>query len=216
MTKCIKCGKEIEKKFKYCPYCGTKQLKGNLLDDVEDLMNKESFGFGFPFTSFNRMIKDLANQIEREMTKFDEEIKTKKTSPLGRKGISIKISFSNGSGPGVVIENIGEERGGKVDKNSKEIKKIKEINKKVTAFETLPREEAKTKVKRLSDRIIYEIQLNGVKSLDDVEIKQLENTTEVKAIAKDKIYFKLIPIVLPIINYELKGSKLYIYFKPEV
>ncbi|MEM2772259.1 MAG: hypothetical protein QXR88_00180, partial [Candidatus Pacearchaeota archaeon] len=90
------------------------------------------------------------------------------------------------------------------------IKRIKDES--LKNIEKLPREEAKYKIKRLGNVIIYEINLPGVKSLDDIEIKKLENSIEIKAIGKDKVYFKLIPINLPIYKYELKKDKLIIHF----
>jgi len=228
--KCFNCGKEIEKEFKYCPFCSAKQSKGSLLDDIEDIMEDRKmelglggFGIGSLFKNFDKIVQSLSKQIESEMRKMDREIKPVKPhieKHPEAKGFSIKINLS-GEQPRIIVKNIGEE-GAKSEMHAhapkKEIgiKKIKEIEKKSPKLEKLPRQEAKTRIKRLGDRIVYEIELDGVKSADDIEIKQLENSTEIKAIAKDKIYFKLIPIALPIIDYELKKGRLYINFKPEV
>jgi len=48
----------------------------------------------------------------------------------------------------------------------------------------------------------------GVKSIKDVSVNQLENSIEIKAVAKDNSYFKLIPINLPVLDYELSEEKL--------
>ncbi|MEM1535290.1 MAG: hypothetical protein QXE64_00730 [Candidatus Pacearchaeota archaeon] len=245
MVKCSRCRKKIDSSFSYCPYCGARQLKGNLLDDIDELTKAnedELFGnifdkfdkLNFPF-GFGKLIKGLTKQIEAEIARLDKEFKLQasnkkrepKTSP---NKIAIRITFSDSDTPGIVIDKIEEgterhierenvKREGKreIENERKKIKKIREIKgTKIKKLKELAREEAKTRIMRLSDRIIYELELDGVKSLDDIEIRQLENTTEVKAIAKDKIYFKLIPLALPIISYEFKDGKLYIYFKPEI
>ena len=78
----------------------------------------------------------------------------------------------------------------------------------------LPRKEPETKVRRLTDKIIYEINLPGVKSLKNITVNKLENSIEIKAISKDRAYFKLIPIALPLIRYYLKKESLFLELKP--
>ena len=72
----------------------------------------------------------------------------------------------------------------------------------------IAKEEPLTSIKRLSDKVIYEIEIPGVKSIEDISITKLENSIEIKALAKDRLYFKLIPINLPITNYNLSKGKL--------
>ena len=63
-------------------------------------------------------------------------------------------------------------------------------------------------MKRLGDKIIYEIEMPEVKSLNDVLINNLENSIEIKAIGEKLIYSKIIPINMPVINQELSQGKL--------
>jgi len=203
--KCKRCGKEIEKKFVYCPYCGYRQKEPDgLLDEIDE------FPSSLGFFNFDRIFTELMKQIDKQIEEIDKQIRP--TEEFGR-GISIKINF-DGDMPKVRIEKLGEKLEGKTgeikDKEEKILKKIPRIEK---GIEKLPREEAKTKIKRLGDVIIYEINLPGIKSIDNVEIKKLENSIEIKAIGKDKVYFRLIPIALPIYKYQLKNEVLYIYFK---
>ena len=72
----------------------------------------------------------------------------------------------------------------------------------------LPKKEPKTILKRLGDKIIYEIEMPEVKSLNDVLINYLENSIEIKAIGESAIYSKIIPINMPITNQELSEGKL--------
>ena len=60
----------------------------------------------------------------------------------------------------------------------------------------------------MSNKVIYEIELPGVKSTEDVSIIKLENSIEIKAVTKDKSYFKLLPIKLPISGYKVADEKL--------
>ena len=72
----------------------------------------------------------------------------------------------------------------------------------------LPKKEPKTSLKRFGDKIIYEIEMPEVKSLNDVLINNLENSIEIKAIGESAVYSKTIPINMPITNQELSQGKL--------
>lgn len=54
-------------------------------------------------------------------------------------------------------------------------------------------EEPETKIERKGNRQTITIKLPGVK-YEDVEIKRLESSIEIKAFVGDKAYFKLIPV----------------------
>ncbi|MEM4648056.1 MAG: hypothetical protein QXO12_01975 [Candidatus Pacearchaeota archaeon] len=201
--KCKNCNKEIDKKFNYCPYCGTKQKEPDgLLDEIEEKIPIINFGFSGILKDFNKIANEIIRQMDEEMKKIDKRIPIENEKP---KGISIKITFTNQG-----IPNIDIIKPEKKEIKEEKIKRIKDES--LKNIEKLPREEAKYKIKRLGNVIIYEINLPGVKSLDDIEIKKLENSIEIKAIGKDKVYFKLIPINLPIYKYELKKEKLIIHF----
>ena len=73
---------------------------------------------------------------------------------------------------------------------------------------SLPEKEPKTSVRRLSNKILYEMEVPGVSSIDDISINQLENSIEVKALSSKKAYKKLIPMSLPIRHYFLTKGKL--------
>ena len=44
--------------------------------------------------------------------------------------------------------------------------------------------------------------------MKDVIINKLENSIEIKAFTKEKVYVKLLPVNLPVLNYKLKDGKL--------
>lgn len=72
----------------------------------------------------------------------------------------------------------------------------------------LPKKEPSTNIRRLANKIIYELNIPGVKSIKDISITKLENSIEIKALAGNKAYAKLIPLNLPITDYELSDGKL--------
>ena len=64
-----------------------------------------------------------------------------------------------------------------------------------------------------SNKIIYEIEIPGVESIENVSIVQLENSIEIKAFSKDIGYEKILPINFPISKYQLSNGKLILELK---
>ncbi|MGD2072488.1 MAG: hypothetical protein PVG65_03270 [Candidatus Thorarchaeota archaeon] len=155
-------------------------------------------------------------QIDKEFKKIDKEIgkDTEKMPKIKPKGFSISISSASGKKPEIRIRGMGPKM--KLIPPQKQIKKISQpkiSDAQAKKLAKLPREEAETRVRRMSDKIIYEIKLPGVKTLKNVIINRLENSVEIKAFSKDKIYVKLIPMAMPILDYKLSKEKLTIEFK---
>ena len=95
--------------------------------------------------------------------------------------------------------------------NQQPIKITNTISKeKLKRFSELPKTEPKSKIKRLSNKIIYELIVPGVDNIEDVLINQLENSVEIKALSKDKVYSKNLNINLPILRYHLVKDNLII------
>jgi len=74
-------------------------------------------------------------------------------------------------------------------------------------FSELKTKSPETSMRRLSDRLIYEVKLPDVDSMKNISIAKLPNTVEVKAISEENSYFKSIQIQFPVIE---------IYFNDEV
>lgn len=213
-NKCSKCNSNVEDKYSFCPYCGNKvYTKENQDDDwgmlgKNDLMpsmNEIQLPMGLN-SIFNSLMKNLSKELDEQLKSNLRETENPKIS--NKEGISISIStFGNGP-PKISVTQLG----GKpktIQTNKKE--KSKQINftkEKVKEFSDLPREEPQTKVRRLSDRVIYELEMPGVKSTEDLSIIKLENSIEIKAVGKKKAYAKIIPISLPIKDYNLSDGKL--------
>ncbi len=202
MKTCPKCGKKIEREFDFCPYCGKSlDIKNNwgILGKNDNLFEKKEEVFGFGGGILNKMIGNAMKVLEKELQKGIKEPqivpKTKVQLYINGKKINI------GTKPKKIIKRTAK----------KQIKEIpstyfsKESSKK---FSNLPREEPKTNVRRLSDRIIYDIEMPEVKSVENISIIRLENSIEIKAIGKNKAYYKVIKIGLPILDYYLSKGKL--------
>jgi HSP20 family molecular chaperone IbpA len=135
---------------------------------------------------------------------FQQEQPQKK---IKKDGISISIStFGNGA-PRVKVTPMGNQQIAE-EKPTEKIKQNNFTKEKIKKFSKLKREEPKTNIRRLSNKLVYEIEMPGVKSIEDISISQLENSIEIKAISEKKAYAKIIPINLPIKNFDLSEGKL--------
>lgn len=193
--RCKSCDRKISKDFEFCPYCGRNLGREREKEDFgffgkdDNLANFQSTGM---FDSlFNQIFKNTMKMMQGDM----------KALPVKKLDSNVQL-FINGK-----KINLSEMKD-KVELPKKEISS--EDSKKIAL---LPREEAETKVRRLTNKIVYEVLMPGVSSLDKVLINKLENSLEIKAIAKDKVYIKNIPLNLPITNYTLKNNSLIIEFK---
>ena len=207
--KCEKCGKKIDEKYIFCPYCGDQKGSEDDADfgmlgknDFMPLANDLKLPFGFN-AIFNSLMKNLSKEMEEQMKgNFAQQPKKEK-----KDGISISIStFGNGA-PRVKVTPMGNQKV-EQEKPTEKIKQNNFTKEKIKKFNALKREEPKTNIRRLSNKLVYEIEMPGVKSVDDISVSQLENSIEIKAIGEKKAYGKIIPISLPIKNLDLSEGKL--------
>jgi hypothetical protein len=222
--KCSNCKKKSSKSANFCSYCGNKFKENKegfgmfgTSDEFNDISEiKLPLGFNMLFRSImkelNKQLSELDNPLQLEQNMQTQKRKNvKKIHVMPMKGISISISSVQGTAPEIKVQSFN----GKSQKSQK----VSNLKRKSTDYQTisgdklkligdLPKEEAKTSLRRLANKLVYEIFLPGVESLDNIALKQLENSIEVKAIGKDKAYFKLIPVHYPIQRYALKDEKL--------
>lgn len=211
--KCLKCGKKIGEKDNFCPNCGFRNNSENEEDfgmlgknDLMPSLNEIKLPIGFN-AIFNSLMKNLSKELDGQLRSnlMNEEEKSKKT--IKKDGISISIStFGNGP-PKIKVNQLGDSPQLKEEK-TKPFKQNNFTTEKIKEFASLEREEPKTEIRRLSNKVVYEIQMPGVKSIEDVSIMKLESSIEIKAISKKKAYAKVIPINLPIKKYNLSDGKL--------
>jgi HSP20 family molecular chaperone IbpA len=216
---CNKCGKKIVDKYEFCPYCGN-SFRGDSGEEDWGMLGKDdllpsSSEIKFPL-GLNLIFNSLMKNLHTQFSKLDKEMKKEQKNTNGGKiniprksGISISISTSGSKPPAIKINSFGDDQ--KLKQIKKKVKEMplntlsKETLKKIS---TLPKQEPLTNIRRFSEKVVYEIDMPGVKSLKDVSIIKLENSIEIKALAKEKVYFKLISINLPIINYDFSKEKL--------
>ena len=204
--KCPACGKKLDRKFNYCGFCGFAFKKYQQEDnfgmlgknDFIEQENTEEFqGIKMPF-GMDKILNSLVKQLEKQFQEMDEE--THQTMP---KGFRIQIS----SGRPRVQQVVQPKR-------IRETKNVQRISEKETERRaSLPRTDAESKVRRLGDRIIYEISAPGIKGKEDVMITKLEEGIEVKAYSKDKCYIKVIPLKIEVIEFYIKDEKLFVEFR---
>lgn len=215
---CKNCENKVSTKYKFCPYCGNsfgeKTRKDENLgmlgkddsfeNNIEEEFNrltKSMFG-GIGGSVINRMIGNAMKVMEKEMEK---EMKKKNYQPKTNFQLFIngkKANLDNFNDLNIPIQ---EKR---IKRKVREIPSNRLPQRILKDFSALPREEPSTNVRRFSNKVVYEVNMPGVRSLKDVSITKLENAIEIKAISDKKSYFKIIPINLPITNYGVSRGKL--------
>ena len=207
---CKRCQEKVSGKYEFCPHCGYGLKGGSRKEEDWGMLGKDdglndfnqfadSMLGGIGGKMLNKMLGSAMKMLEKEMR---GEMNRVSSGP--RTNVKLMIN-----GKEINLNNL--ENGKPVEK---QVKKTKGISGKsfssdnLKKFSKLPREEPSTNIRRLSNKVIYEINMKGVKSVEDIAITKLENSIEIKAIAKDKAYFKLISIGSPIIDYSLSKGKL--------
>src|SRR3989338_3480339 len=194
---CRNCREKVSSKYRFCPSCGD-EIESYKEEDWgmlgrEDIFGEESFASpffgGFSGKMFNSMLGGAFKMLEKEMKNMEKSSGSNFRLMINGKEIQIGQPKKQKE----AVRKIPKREFGK-----EQLKKISE----------LPKKEPKTSLKRLGDKIIYEIEMPEVKSLNDVLINNLENSIEIKAIGEKLIYSKIIPINMPVINQELSQGKL--------
>ncbi len=199
---CDYCERKIKKGFVYCPHCGRSVKDGKITPD--DLQNWGMIGQDDVVQRNDvKLPSGFESLFNLFLNGFDNSSNKQKKGDL-RKGFSISISTAKGKAPRIKLSPMNVEKEASV-KNSKPKNNFK---KSLKNFTQLPQEEPLTAIRRFSDKVVYEIELPGVKSVEDISIHELENSLEIRAVSKNKSFFKLIPIGLPIVESNFKKGKL--------
>ncbi|MBU5688011.1 MAG: hypothetical protein KQA41_00935 [Candidatus Aenigmarchaeota archaeon] len=74
--------------------------------------------------------------------------------------------------------------------------------------------EPETKVRRLHNEIIFLIKLPGVKRKEDIDLQMFSNSVEIRALADDKGYFKIIniPSTYSLVDKKFENEELILHF----
>ncbi|MEM5878185.1 MAG: zinc ribbon domain-containing protein [Candidatus Aenigmatarchaeota archaeon] len=163
---CKFCGYSLKNDWSFCPSCGR---------PVRDL------------DLFEKMFNDIESEFER----IDKELKNR--PKLNVRGGEIHITVQSGTGiePRVEVRTSGDYKN-----LEPQIKRKLGIGESIKNTFKKPKktEEPETKISKEQGMTKITINLPGIKSEDQIEVKQFEQSIEIKAFAKDKTYFKLIPI----------------------
>ena len=198
--KCPSCAKKIEKKFNFCPYCGVSFKARNEKENFGMLGRNDAHGkiqqdLGLPF-GMNKIVNSLVKQLERQMN----EVNGDKGGEIPR-GFKIKIAQ-------------GQPQMKQVIQEPKKIEEAPELSDEENDRRAkLVREEVVSKVRRLDDRIVYEMKTPGVKRKKDVVVTKLESGLEIKAYSKTKCYVKFIPLTVEVIEYYVEDEKVFVELK---
>jgi len=205
---CKKCGKKINPLDKYCSSCGFAAQKkkdygmlgkNDFEEGFDNLSNSLLGGMGGSI--LNKMLGNAMKMLEKEMQKEGNNKKSKINQPRTNFQLYIngkKVNMSD-------TEKTNEQP-------EKEIQEIELPKNTLKGYAKLKKQEPKANIRRLSDSVIYEIEMPGVNSLDNININKVHNSIEIKAKAKNKAYFKIITIDLPITFYELEDNTLILEF----
>jgi len=200
--KCSSCDRRVSKKSNYCYNCGSPVGKVSnkreeedfgLLgrsDSLREVTNELRLPFGLG-KMVNSLVKQLENQL-KEMDFEDEKVP---------RGFRIKVSTGGPQMNQVVKEPVRV--------IEKEEVSQKEIDRRIK----LPKIETNSRIRRLGDKIIYEIETPGVKSRSDIVLTKLATGIEIKAYSKNKCYVKFIPLTVEVERYFLKQDKVFVELK---
>jgi len=217
--KCVRCGKRIRGSFLFCPFCGINTVDIAKEEKDYGMLGRNDFNSqnvpAHPFLpGVNPLINNmLSGALGNMMKMLEKEMQgsIKKETPSIKNNSNFQL-FINGKK--VNIPGIQEQE----EVKEKKPKKAK-INFPAPSAEVikksakLPRKEAKTKLTREDNKIIYEIESPGVDSFENVLINKLEDSFEVRTFAKDKVFYKNIPIKLPLIKAYFGEGKLFLEFQ---
>src|SRR3989344_782362 len=196
--KCSRCSGKLKEEFSFCPYCGDDRrnpqkdmrdygmLGKNEAVDGAPLIGGGSMGFADNLfqSLFNGLMKSLEGQMKTSNGDMQPDIR------VTTNGIVVNLT-----------QGVQQKRRSKTRVISEE---------QIKRMAQLPRAEAKTDVRRLSDKVVYEVKTPGVNSIEDIFVSKVESGYEVKIIGEKKVYVNTFSLDLPLKGYGLmKDSVLF-------
>jgi HSP20 family molecular chaperone IbpA len=205
---CANCKEKMKESYSFCPECGHKDGEKKEADygmlGTNDLSQETPMQIKLPMglnMIFNSLMKNLNAEMQNMNQDMTKELNKQKMPKMN--GISISISSGKNTPPQIKMQNPKEAKTPKILHKSKSFSEKSKKN-----FIKTEKEEPKTNIRRLGDKVIYELELPGIKSLDEVSFVKLENSIEIKAATKKNAYEKIIQIGMPISHYSLEDEKL--------
>ncbi|MBL7160248.1 MAG: zinc ribbon domain-containing protein [Candidatus Aenigmarchaeota archaeon] len=213
--KCHSCGAGAEKGWRFCPKCGAPAAR-------------RAFNFGDIFSKMKKEMDQITKEVE---SGFEREVEGVDITPHFRKqgggsGFSIKIHSGTGVKPRVQVKTFGNVDRGRVEKQLQEqlgyrprVKVAagevgRERNKETNIPAPKTTEEPVADVKKADSGVAVSLELPGVKSEDSIQVKELESSVEVRAIAGEKRFFKIItkPEQSRLVDKKFSKGKLHLEF----
>ena len=211
--KCENCKSKIEDEYNFCPYCGrptmdeqeeTKDfglLGRNDLSRADKAQENPLAGTGITDELINSLMNNLIKSFGNQFKNIAENESNNTSIEHLPNGIKIKIG-------------IPQEAPKKQQKQRQSVRK-QITEEQIEKMASLPRAIAKASIRRLSDKLVYELSTPGIESTEDVFISKLETGYEIKAIGKKKVYVNSLPINLPLKGFAITDNKLLVEFKTE-
>lgn len=198
--KCSRCKSKINSDYNFCYSCGV-DLRNEYDKEDYGMLGKNDFDESMDFSDrfMEKMFNSAMKILEKQMRNLNQDMNDKNQRRQINPSLNVQF-FVNG-------ERIFSDN----ENSSRPLKIVNNLSKeKLKKFSILPKEEPESRVRRLSDKIIYELVVPGVNDIEDVLIARLENSLEIKALSKDKVYSKNINVNLPILRYQLANGILFI------
>lgn len=201
--KCQHCSSKIDRSYNFCPSCGKNVQTNFEKEDYGILGKSDNVEEVIPFNDsfIDKIMNNALKIMEKQMKNIHDDMRNQKQP-------------SNQNLPGLNIQFFVNGKRLLQDNKKSEMKPIQIKNnlpeEKLRMFAKLPKKEPVSRMRRISGKIVYEINVPGVKNIEDILINRLENSIEIKAIADDIVYFKNLNINLPITNLQLINENILI------
>jgi hypothetical protein len=209
--KCRRCEGKLKDAFSFCPYCGFDLRTRNNGDDF-GMLGKDDNIMGAPLMGggglgiTDKMIGGIFNSLMKNLEKQMKNMDVEKLNDNVRNMPHDIQRFPNG-----IRISVGSQMPQQKKKQVKTSPKVI-TDEQVKRMSKLPRKEAKTDVRRFSDKVVYELKASGVADVNDIFVSKLESGYEVKAIGKNNVYVNSLPVNLPLKKYFIKDNKLHVEF----
>jgi len=200
--KCARCEGILKNEFSFCPYCGCSLISKEEMERNYGLLGKNDsidsqpnniMGSNLGITDkiinnmFNMVMKNLSQQIGSDM----------ENAEISQLPNGIKISIGG--------QPVRKKQAPKFVKKTLTEDQLQRIS-------SLPRKEAKSTIRRLPDKVVYELNTPGVLSTEDIFISKLESGYEVKALGNKNMYVNSLQVSLPLKGISVDKNKVFIEF----
>ena len=193
--KCKTCDKEMGNgEWKYCPFCGNKLSKPFYAIGMEDVTDKILFDVQ------KRLINTMVSLVGDSLR--DGQV------PNGNgqsRGFSVRVVAGNR--PRIA----GRQGSGQTTKKIEPDHNMQQKSNRPIPEETV---EPRSKMKTLQDKLKIDVLLPDVKSMEDIDVLEFQNSCEVRAYVGKKLYFKIIkvPIEFTLAKKNLMNETLVLEF----